>query len=206
LARDGSLPRWFAGVLVLWLAAALGFGAAGTIAKLRPPAPQLVLVALTAALLLAGALVPGLRRWARAVDPRVPVALHLSRFVGAYFLVLYEQGRLPWAFAVPGGWGDIAVASLALVLLVAVSPSSVRGRRLFLAWNALGSIDILAVVATATSQALARPESMQPLLELPLSLLPTYLVPLILASHALIFVRLRAGRPAGRGAGGGLTS
>jgi hypothetical protein len=35
------------------------------------------------------------------------------------------------------------------------------------------------------------PASMQALLVLPLSLLPTFLVPLIIASHVLIFARLR---------------
>jgi hypothetical protein len=38
--------------------------------------------------------------------------------------------------------------------------------------------------------ALADPASMGPLRTLPLSLLPTFLVPLIIASHVLIFWRL----------------
>jgi hypothetical protein len=44
----------------------------------------------------------------------------VTRFVGAYFLVVYyRDAALPRAFAVPGGWGDIIVATLALGLLVA---------------------------------------------------------------------------------------
>lgn len=152
--------------------------------------PQIILVTLTAGLLAAGLFVPGFRQWVETVDIRLVVALHLSRFVGVYFLVLYQRGELPYAFAVPGGWGDIVVASLALVLLISMRPSSLRGRRLYFAWNVLGLIDILAVVATATVQGVARPESMQALLRLPLSLLPTFLVPLIIASHVLIFSRL----------------
>src|SRR5256885_15852628 len=42
----------------------------------------------------------------------------LFRSVGVYFLVLYGRGELPFDFAVPGGWGDIAVATLALGLIV----------------------------------------------------------------------------------------
>jgi hypothetical protein len=50
------------------------------------------------------------------------------------------------------------------------------------------------VVATAGRIARADPASMGPLRYLPLSLLPTYFVPLIIASHVLIFWRLaRAG-------------
>lgn len=53
-----------------------------------------------------------------------------------------------------------------------------------------GLIDILFVVATATRLALADPDSLRPLLHLPLSLLVTFLVPLIIASHVVVFWRL----------------
>jgi hypothetical protein len=62
----------------------------------------------------------------------------------------------------------------------------------------LGLADILFVVATAARLALADPASMAALLRLPLSLLPTFLVPLIIASHVVLGVRLAltAGRAA----------
>ena len=118
------------------------------------------------------------------------MAFHLTRFVGAYFLVLYARGELPYLFAVPGGWGDIAVAAGALLLVLLVPELEAHPRWLFL-WNLAGLADILFVVATATRLALADPASMSALLRLPLSLLPTFLVPLIIASHLLIFWRLR---------------
>jgi len=46
------------------------------------------------------------------------------------------------------------------------------------------------VVVTAARLATADPESMVALLRLPLSLLPTFLVPLIVASHVVLGVRL----------------
>jgi hypothetical protein len=174
-----------------WLAVATAAPALGYTQALRPPAPQAIVGTLTLLSLLAVAVLPPLRRWARAVDLRVLVALHVTRLLaGAYFLVLYRRGELPYAFAVPGGLGDMLVGLLAIALLVGVRPDTVGGRRLYSAWNLLGLVDILFVVATATRIGVADPGALQPLLELPLSLLPTWLVPLIIASHALIVWRL----------------
>ena len=58
-------------------------------------------------------------------------------------------------------------------------------------WNAAGLLDIMGVVVSAAEHALADRTSMAALLHLPLSLLPTFLVPLIIASHIFIFSRLR---------------
>jgi hypothetical protein len=180
----------------IWFGVALLLGATGVVAQLRPPAPQVILLGLTLALILAGLFLPPVRRWALTIDVRWLVALHLTRFVGAYFLYRYAHGELPYAFAFPGGIGDIIVAALAAVLLVTVRPITPNGRALYLVWNVLGLLDITGVVLTAATQGLADPPSMRALLELPLSLLPTFLVPLIIASHILIFVRLLRPLPA----------
>jgi hypothetical protein len=103
---------------------------------------------------------------------------HVVRFVGFYFLVLHARGELPRAFAVPGGWGDIATATLALMVST-LSADTRLGKSAYLAWNIFGLLDILFVVATATRLGLANPDSMRALTHLPLSLLPTFIVPLI---------------------------
>lgn len=189
--------RAFVLIGLVWLAIAVAVGASGRVAALRPPAPQVVLFTLTALVLVAAAAIPAFRTWLAMLDLRAFVALHLTRFVGIYFLVLHAQGQLPWAFAVPGGLGDIAVASLALGLLLFV-PRLEERPGLVLTWNLLGLIDILFVVMTAGRLAAANPASMVALLHLPLSLLPTFLVPLIIASHALLFWRLRRLRAVGQ--------
>lgn len=192
--RSGPYPL----IGFVWLVAAVALGASGRLSELRPPAPQLVLLGLTLVLLLAGALVPGFRGWLAGLNLRQIVALHLTRFVGIYFLILYARGELPYAFAVPGGWGDIAIATgaLALVLLV---PDLAAHRTWVLIWNLLGFIDIVYVVVTAARLVFASPDSMSALLRLPLSLLPTFLVPLIIASHVFLFWRLRRERVQGPG-------
>lgn len=176
---------------LLWLAVAVAAGAAGLPAMFQPPGPQLILVGLTIALILIGEFFRPFREWLSTVDLRIPVAIHLTRFVGFYFLALYQRGELPYAFAVPAGVGDIIVAFAALGLLLTTSPESRLGRRLYLVWNIVGMIDILGVVATAAKQSLSDPPSMRAMTLLPLSLLLTYLVPIIIASHVLLFARLR---------------
>ena len=174
----------------VWLVIAIALGGSGALQYIKPPAPQLIIIGLVIALLAAYAINARFREWLRELDLRALIALHLTRFVGFYFLYLYRKGQLPAGFAVPAGCGDIVIATFALVLLVAWSRVG-RQRGALLLWNALGLLDILFVVADAANQALTAPGSMAALLRLPLSLLVTFLVPLIIGSHLLIFARLR---------------
>jgi hypothetical protein len=175
-------------VLIVWFFAAYALGDSGRLAVLEPPAPQVIIAGLTALLLGNSVVLPGFRGWLASVDVRRLIAVHCTRFVGIYFLVLHGRGQLPYDFAVKGGWGDIAVATAAVALLVI--PGLVERRGVVLVWNVIGLIDILFVAATAARLAAADPSSMRALLHLPLSLLPTFLVPLIIATHVWLFWRL----------------
>ncbi len=189
-----SDSRVFPLIGFVWFVIALAVGASGRLALLAPARLQFLLVALTAALIVAGATVPTFRSWLAGVDLRTVIALHLSRFIGVYFLVLYARGLLPFDFAVLGGWGDIVIAGSALLWLV-LAREPVAHRSLLWVWNLCGLADILFVVVAAR-MALADPASMGPLRMLPLSLLPTFLVPIIIASHVMICWRLsRVTRP-----------
>ena len=174
-----------------WLAVAIAVGASGVLTHLVPPAPQVMLLAITAALLAATRVVPWLRAWCDAADARWLVALHVSRFVGFLFLAYGARGILPMSFARPAGIGDVAVATLACLLLSFAPDRGPVARRLLMLWNVAGFADIVGVVLTAARTALQDPESMSAMLRLPLSLLLTFLVPLVIATHVLIFMRLR---------------
>ncbi|WP_035601544.1 hypothetical protein [Haloferula sp. BvORR071] len=178
--------RTVALALALWLAILLLITASGTMAGLLPPWPQLILAALVLLLLAVYAISKSLRDWLHSIPLASLIALHLVRFVGIYFLWLHARGELPGDFAIPAGWGDIAVATFALLLLITRHAS----RRTYLAWNFLGLVDILFVVITAARLAIANPASMATLLKLPSSLLPTFIVPLVIFTHIVIFVRL----------------
>jgi hypothetical protein len=201
--RAGSIAPWgprgtgaVLGAAGAWLGAAWLIGVSGRLATVRPPVPQLVLVGVTLALLVAPLAWPTLRGFVSTVDLRALVLFHLTRFVGFYFLVLHARGELPWAFAVPGGWGDNVVAATGLILILFVRPDRPGGRRAYLVWNVVGLLDILGVVLTAGRLAVGDPESMRALLELPLSLLLTFVVPIIIATHVWMLGRLVRARSA----------
>ena len=178
-------------VLATWFLAALVLGATGIFLSARPPLPQLIIVVLVVALTKMFGRVATFRLWLLRLDLRLLVALHLTRFVGIYFLVLYGRGELPYAFAVSAGWGDIFVASSAVSMLIALSYSRVSAAPMLLLWNALGMLDITGVVINAARLGIVSPASMGAMLRLPLSLLATFVVPLIVFTHIVIFIRLR---------------
>ncbi len=177
----------------VWLAAAVFVGQQQLLARLPAAAVPLCVFGLSGLLLLAYFRVAAFRAWVDALDMRHIALLHVTRFVGFYFLFLYQRGVLPYAFAVPGGIGDILVAALALPLVFAPINEAKR-MRAFTIWNVVGLMDILLVVLTAARINLADPFQMRALTVLPLSLLPTFLVPLIIATHVVLFVRLAQAR------------
>ncbi len=176
-------------LLVGWLIAAIVFTAVGGLRVLPPPFPQSILFVSVVLLAIAYARRPSFRSWVDSVPLWWILAFHLSRFVGVYFLVLYERGELPYDFAVLGGWGDIVVAVWALGLLIVYSGRLRVSSLSIQAWNLFGLIDILLVVSAAVRNILVLPESMAPLTVLPLGLLPIFLVPLIIFSHGVVLYR-----------------
>jgi len=176
--------------VIIWFTIALIAGATGIISLLTPPAPQVILFGLVIVLLLLFWKSPCFRTWNLKTKIKLLLGVHLTRFVGFYFLYLYSVNRLPYDFAVLGGWGDIIIAAGALFIILFVPINGRAGWLNCFVWNTIGLLDILFVVSTATRLAMADPGSMSELLKLPLSLLPTFLVPIIIFTHVVIFVRL----------------
>lgn len=180
----------------VWFALACAAGISGRVAALTPPQPQIVIATLSLALLVTGWLHPGLRAWLREVNLRGFVAFHITRFVGIVFLMMSVRGELSPEWAVPAGWGDIAVATGALLIAVVLREPETRPDLVRL-WNLIGLIDIVAVVVTAARTALRDPESMAPLFRFPMSLVPTFIVPIVFATHCWMALRLQPrSRPA----------
>ncbi len=177
-------------VLLVWLAAAAAVGLSGVLGKLHGPWLQVILIALTVVSIAlwklwksAGKLVSGL-----SVD--VLVAFHLPRLlIGGAFLALMYAGKLPRSFAMPAGIGDVVVGVLCVVGLLA--RPRLRRRRVLWWWNVLGLLDILAVVVEGLVAGMHDPESMGLMAKFPLSMLPTWYVPLVIVTHLVLFGRLK---------------
>ena len=183
--------------IIIWYALAIFAGGSGFTLRMVPPLLQIVLFGLVVLLLLLYWLYLSFRKWVLFVNIKLLVAVHLTRFVGFYFLFLYSRGQLPYDFAVLGGWGDIIVATAALLVILLAPLVGKSGWIICLVWNLIGLVDILFVIATAARLTIADPQSMSELLKLPLSLLPTFLVPILIFTHIIIFIRLYRARRAG---------
>jgi hypothetical protein len=178
--------------LAVWFCIALAVGLSGAFESASAPVIALTVWTLTAAILLGCWKVPPLYRWAMNVRVSRLIALHLTRFIGIYFLILCQRGELSCVFAKPAGIGDIMIAAGASILFGVERSLFFRlgWRNAVMVWNILGLLDILFVVVSALQIGLNDWQGMAPLRTLPLGLLPTFLVPLIIASHIVIFVRL----------------
>jgi hypothetical protein len=183
-----------AALLTGWLAVALLIGATGWFRHASAPAVAITVWSLTLIVLVTVWKVSLLREWTATTSLRGLILFHITRFVGVYFLLLYQRHRLPYDFAVPGGIGDTLIATAALILFA--SRHLYESRSLVLLWNSFGLFDIVLVVTTALRLGLRNWQSMAALRELPLSLLPTFVVPLIIVSHILIFIRIARTRSA----------
>jgi hypothetical protein len=145
-------------LLSVWLIVAIAISANGLLTQLRPPAPQALIVVLTAVCLALARLVPTLRAWLDRVDIRAIIALHNTRLVaGIAFLVLPEHGEGWRSFALPAGYGDIVVGLLAIAVIIWVPAKASASAIWFCrAWNLFGFADILFVVGNAARLGLVR--------------------------------------------------
>ena len=186
IAQPTPSTRGVAITALVWLALAIIAGVTGWFASLTFPVGQLIILGLTAGMIVATLAPSSFRDWLDSVPLRWLIGINISRFVGIAFLVLAARGSLNPVFAFRAGWGDIIVASTAILLI------TVRAPRLVLhAWNLFGALDLLTAVGTATIVLL---QGLQPdaraVLTFPLSLIPTFAIPILLANHVLIFRRL----------------
>ena len=173
--------------VLCWLFAAVLVGFTGLLRNTALPMPALS-AALTLTLVALLAVSGELRKRALDSGIRTLVAVHLVRFFGFYFVWLSRQGLLASDFGMIAGWGPIIVATGALVILVVFRPGDERSRIAILAWNVVGVLDVLLMTAVMTRLSQPDPLVQGGFTALPLSLVPTFIIPLVIVSHLLIFV------------------
>jgi len=173
---------------LLWLLVAIVLGASGALLGIPPGALVVLVTSLAIVLLVASWTVPALRTFVRTADLRLLAGFHLVRFVGLHFVILGLRGLLPGLFVAAAGYGNVVVALLALLLLASVPPRSPQGRTFWLGWNVLGLAVALSIGIVLLILGRSGPEPM--LRVLPWSLLPSFVAPIVLATHAWMLVRL----------------
>lgn len=125
---------------------------------------------------------PALRGRGRADAVRPILFLHAFRFMGLSFLIpgVVSPG-LPASFAQPVAYGDLATAILALLALATLnSRSSAASIWLF---NIVGTADLLNAYYQGTRISLANAPGQMGAAYL----IPTFVVPLLLVTHFLVF-------------------
>ncbi len=176
------LPAWFLSATLV--------GLTGIIKNAPAPVYGMTVGILTAIVLIAYFRSRRLMDFIHTIPLRSLIAVHGIRLIGIYFIYLFSKKQLPFAFAIPGGIGDILIACFALVLVISgFSRSKINWNRILI-WNTLGLIDILFALQTAIRLGLKDMRQMDPLTHLPLILLPTFLVPILLSTHGIIFYRV----------------
>ncbi|MFN2239550.1 MAG: hypothetical protein ABR524_09165 [Thermoanaerobaculia bacterium] len=175
--------------LTVWFFAAFALSAMGYV---RGTSPPMIVASLTVVCGIAIFSAESFQKVAAHGSLRRMVGFHLVRILaGAAFLVEAAAGTLPRSVAIGAGVGDIAIGLLAIpVLLYAFPIDTSRKRRAVLVWNSVALADILLVLVAGAATLGGNREALRRMTELPMSLLPTFIVPLVLVTHGLIFWRL----------------
>jgi len=136
---------------------------------------------------------PGFRAFVLGLNPRMLTLVHSWRVGGFVFLVLYTYGILPGMFALPAGWGDIAIGATAAFVATKLAD---RAHTSFIVWQILGMFDLATAIAMGTLSRIISPNGVTaaPMTLLPLSLIPTFAVPLLFILHIICVAQARLWR------------
>jgi hypothetical protein len=134
---------------------------------------------------------PRFREYALTRNPARLTLWHVERVGGITFLILMSKHLLPPTFALPAGLGDIAIGLTAPLIAWQFSKTK-HYSRMFVIWNALGIADLVIAVTTGVLSSNANfgilqhgEVTTQLMGQLPLSLVPTFLVPLFVILHLI---------------------
>jgi len=177
-------------VIWIWALVAIALSLAHVPEHISIPYPQVLIAVLTLLFFFALLLSGGLRHWVRTLDLHALTVFHIWRIIpGIAFIMLHNRRMLAGGFAVPAGWGDIAVGVTAPL----VAAFLIERRASLLLWHILAMLDLVMAVAIAAGFGLALPNWLEALRHFPLSLLPLFAVPLTLQVHiAAIYLILRS--------------
>jgi hypothetical protein len=199
-SHNRDLSPILAVVIAAWFLVVLALGAAGVFESPRTRTPLPLLVAVAAPLLifaLACRISKVFRGFVLGVDLRLLTAIQSWRVIGGMFLALYAFNLLPGLFAWPAGVGDLAVGLAAPFVLRSMLRNAPTWRRQVAALNIAGLVDFIGAIGTGvltsnTSLGFLAPGGTEASMgALPLSLVPTFGVPLWIIFHVMSLLQLR---------------
>jgi hypothetical protein len=195
--RGGSLLilAWLLGVVLVSASGLLAHGDGAT--RLLMPA---LIVLPVAAFALAWRGSETFRSKVLALDTGVLVMLHSWRMVGMGFLFLYAHNVLPGPFAWLAGVGDMLAAAGAMVIGTMLLKGKTVSRQTLWRWNTFGLLDFVVAVVVGTalrSVYFGGTVNTDVMAQLPLSLVPTVIVPLYIITHVIVYLQLRAAKDRG---------
>jgi hypothetical protein len=186
--------------LALWLGLITFLGSQGAFVGRAgsPPLPIFLGFAIPLAVFFAAYLGWGaFRAFVLGADLRFVAAIQAWRWAGLGFLSLYAYGVLPGLFAFPAGLGDMAVGFAAPWILLGLvrHPSFATSRR-FVIWNIMGILDLVVAVSMGAIcsgflQGVTGNVTTAPMAQLPLLLIPAYMVPLFIMLHFTALAQAR---------------
>jgi hypothetical protein len=145
-------------------------------------------------------------RWTLAAAPLPAlVGVQFYRVLGVVFLILLAQGQLPAHFALPAGWGDIAVGLAAPLVALALARRARGSRALGITWNLFGLVDLAVAVGMGSGLLVPllapglgpNPPQAVAMRLFPMILVPGFAVPVSVVLHLLALGRLLPKRLAG---------
>jgi hypothetical protein len=187
-------------VLTIWLTIVLVLGAQGAFVVPAGTPPYPIAIGVVAPILVFLAAVwasSAFRTFVMAANLPLLTGVQAWRFAGFGFLALFAHRVLPGSFAWPAGLGDMAIGLTApWVALTLARRPAFAASRVFVIWNLLGILDLIAAVSSATiNQILATGAAgevtVAPMAQLPLLLVPAYLVPLFFIWHLTALFQAR---------------
>ena len=155
--------------------------------------------------LVAYALSPGVRSFVLGQDIRVLTMMQLWRVIGFTFLTLYWFDVLPGLFALPAGFGDVAVGIAALFVASRIyrDESYVRSSA-FVGFHIMGLIDFLVAIVAVGLTAGAFPSLISGDLTSsamdvwPLNIFPSFGVPFFIILHLIVLFQVGEARRVAR--------
>lgn len=123
------------------------------------------------------------------------VSIHLFRFVGIFFFLVYHYLVIPKSFAYIGGTGDVLTAILVFPVIIALRKGRSFAKPFVWIWNIIGLLDIVSVITCATALTKLAIETDTPGVQqfgtFPFSWIPAFAPATIIFLHLLIFKKLR---------------